>query len=375
MIDVVKLATFLETKLNANSQGLVFRTYTFEKALDKRYEPLTGGVKVNFIPSIITTPVGSYLPLNDIQGARLSFNLEIMLPLADKDNWLDMLNAFVWSINGKIFYVTSAGVYATTYASGSTTVKMTCQVASFGAISPENYEEMKDINSVMPINKTENYILINVPISLKTVYGFVVGDEASVYLTPALTTGEWTAITSQVFATYPVASTYTVPDVVIADTAALIAWLNANGRTAVGSQGTLLGARGYNNMGGAICVSNPCHYLNLTYIKLKAIDFSIKNAKVPATNDFIDATTATTFNKENDVKYVMSAYYERTTILDNLVADIALGTNMNKNYWLKMIFPSATQYVRVVALENNVMFPIDDYALIPLAFGKAYSYE
>lgn len=302
MIDVVALASFLETKLNDNTQGLVFRTYTFEQHLDKRYDTVNG-VKVSFVPSIITTPTGSYLPINDVQGARLQFNLEIMLPLKYKDNWINMLNNFVWSINGKYFYIDPTdGSYDTTYASGKTTAKITCQVPTFGTVNPQNFETIRDISSYLPINETESYIAINIPISLKTVIGFNVGDEAK---------------------------------------ASIAVYAN----------------------------ETPATH---TYYKLKVTDLTIKNSKVPQTSHVDGETTGKTRIIQNDVKYIMTCYYEKTTILDNLMNDIALGTNMNRLYWLKLEIPSGTQYVKVVLFDNNAIYPIDDFTVIPLVFAKAW---
>lgn len=302
MIDVVKLASFIETKLNSNTKGLIFRTYTYEKDLDKRYEKIDG-VKTNFIPSIITSPIGSYLPMNDVQGARLSFSVEILLPLSKKISWIDMLNDFVWSINGKMFYVGSDGSYDETYASGDTSIKMTCQVPSFGSISPQNFEVVQQVSNYLPIQKTEMYITINIPISLKTIKGFSVGDEAKIYLS---------AYTSESYSTH-------------------------------------------------------------TYTKLKVSDFSIKNTKVPNTEHYYGDTTGETAIVQNDVKYIMTAYYEKGGLLDTILTDITTGSNPNKKYWLKLYLPNSTNpiYVKVIIFDNNIVFPMDEFSMIPLVFTKA----
>lgn len=67
----------------------------------------------------------------------------------------------------------------------------------------------------------------------------------------------------------------------------------------------------------------------------------------------------------------MTAYYEKGGILDNILLDIALGTNMNKKYWLKMELPNSTVYQKVIIFDNSVVFPIDEFAIIPLIFAKA----
>ena len=304
MINVVALASFLEGKLNANTEGLVFRTYTFDKVLDKRYD-YVDQQKTNFIPTIISTPVGSYLPMNDIRGSRLAFSLEMMLPLEFKQDWLDMVNTFIYTINGKLFYLQGSTITETVPVSGSyTTMKITAQVPTYGLVSPANFEVVKDIASYLPINRTSEYVGITIPIQLKTVIGFIVGDSLK----------------------------------------ASIAVFNneATGDLATG------------------------------YYKIKTTDFSIKNAKVPLSEHFIDQTTGETLISQNDIKFIMTAYYENVTMMNNILSDIINGTNQNKNYWLKIEVPSGTFYHRVVLFDNSAVFPIDDYALIPMVFARAF---
>jgi hypothetical protein len=304
MINVVALATFIEGKLNANTEGLVFRTYTFDKVLDKRYE-LVDQEKTNFIPTIISTPIGSYLPMNDIQGSRMSLSLEMMLPLELKQDWLDMLNTFIYSINGKVFYLQGTTFNTTVPVSGAfTTVKITAQVPTYGLVSPANFEVVKDIASYLPINRTSEYVGITVPMSIKTVTGFVVGDDIKVSIVAY--NGE------------------------------------ATGNLATG------------------------------YYKIKTSDFAIKNSKIPVTDHFINQATAKTFISQNDLKFILTAYYERVAILNSILTDIATGANQNKNYWLKLELPSGTVYHRVILFDNSAVFPIDDYALIPMVFARAY---
>ncbi len=305
MINVVALATYLESKLNANNEGLVFRTYTFDKVLDKRYE-LVDQQKTNFIPTIISTPVGSYLPMNDIQGSRMSFSIEMMLPLEYKQDWLNIVNTFIYSFNGKLVYLTNSISETippqdpTTY----TTIKLTAQVATYGLVSPANFEVVKDIASYLPINKTSEYVGVTIPVSIKTIKGFYVGDSVKVSI--------------------------------------------AN----------------YNN--------EATGNLATGYYKFKATDFSIKNAKLTITDHFVDETTGRTLISQNDIKFIMTCYYEANTMMNNILGDIANGTNQNKNYWLKIELPTGTIYHRVVLFDNSAVFPIDDFALIPLVFARAF---
>ncbi|NCA95553.1 MAG: hypothetical protein EOM74_01085, partial [Methanomicrobia archaeon] len=183
MIDIIKIATFLETKLNENTSGFFFRVYTFEKTLDRRYEKDEQGQRYDITPAIITTPIGSYLPQNQMRGMRLSFNLEAMIPLSKKEQWIEMINSFVWSVNGKVFYLLDNGTLTETQPSENyQTLKMSLQVPSFGTVGPSNIEVVKQINSYIPIRTTEDYIAINIPISMNTIKDFFIGDERKVWM-------------------------------------------------------------------------------------------------------------------------------------------------------------------------------------------------
>jgi hypothetical protein len=364
MIDIVSLASFIEGKLNANSEGLVFRTFTLEKTLDTRYT-MVDQQKVSFIPSIISNPVGSYLPMNDIQGSRVSFNLEIMLPLKLKLDWLAMLNAFIYTINGKVFYLQNGTFSETKFVSGTyTTIKMTAQTANFGLISPTNLEQIDQIASYLPISRTEEYVLINVPFNLKTINGFIVGDEIKISIAD-YTVASWTTALSTDIATY--GSNLFVSSPVITTQAAFNQWLNDNHYLS-----ETYATATYQSSPYLFFAKNPSHPKLLNYYKLKILDFSVKNTKLPITQHPVGEDTGKTYIKENDVKYILTAYYEKTSILDNILASIVLGTNQNKHYWLKMDLPSGIYYRKSVLFDNNAVFPIDDFAIIPLVFTKAF---
>jgi hypothetical protein len=365
MIDIVSLASFIEGKLNANSEGLVFRTFTLEKTLDTRYT-MVDQQKVSFIPSIISNPVGSYLPMNDIQGSRVSFNLEIMLPLKLKLDWLAMLNAFIYTINGKVFYLQNGTFSETKFVSGAyTTIKMTAQTANFGLISPTNLEQIDQIASYLPISRTEEYILINVPFNLKTINGFIVGDEVKISVAEYVT-ASWETATSSDITTF--GSTLTISDnPEITSQSTFIQWLNNNHYLS-----ETYATAFYTGVSPALLAKNPSHPKLHNYYKLKILDFSVKNTKLPITQHPVGEDTGKTYIKENDVKYILTAYYEKTSVLDNILGNIVLGTNQNKYYWLKMELPSGLYYRKSVLFDNNAVFPIDDFAIIPLVFTKAF---
>lgn len=369
MIDVVLLAEFLESKLNANTEGLKFRTYTYEKTLDRRYDN-EDGTNANFIPSIITTPMGSYMPINTMRGSRLAFNLEILLPVSDKYSWIDMVNDFVWSINGKVFYQHGTTI-TEAKESGVTniTIKMTCQVPSFGSVSAQNFELMNQIASYLPIRKTENYIGITIPISLKTIEGFLVGDQVEVYLSTASESG-WIASTVQEYMTFASQYKLAVITATFNSTAELVNWMNINHPYSL----TYAAASGSNSLGTVtFYAKNPFHYLAHNYTRIKAPDFSVKNARIPITEHFEGATTGETFISQNDVKYIMTAYYENNVLMNAIVDNIHSGSNQNQKYWLKAVYPHSTKYNKVVIYDQSAVFPVDDYAIIPLTFVNAWS--
>ncbi len=371
MINVVNLAVFLESKLNANSQNLVFRTYTFEKTLDKRYEYVQGTGKINFVPSIISSPMGSYLPMNDVRGVRVGFNLEIMLPLADKLDWINMLNDFVYSINGKVFYYKSDGTFVDTIPlSGSyETIKMTCQIPTFSSVSPANFELVKEIGSYLPINKTEDYVGINVPIQMKTINGFIIGDQAKISLAN-IPAGTWVASNSTIWATYTDATRKLVisgSTQFFTSSANLASYMATNYLNS--SQYVM--ASGVSSGGTTYYVFNQASPEQATFVKLKTTDFTIKNTKVPITEHWVGETTGQSWINQNDVKYITTTYYEKNTLLDAILGDIVMGTNMNKNYFIKMELPNGVFYQRVIIFDNSGVFPIDEFSLIPLVFAKA----
>lgn len=310
MIDVVKLAEFVESKLNLNSESLVFRTYTFEQHLDKRYEKVAG-VNEAFIPSIITTPTGSYLPTNDRRGARLSFNLEIMMPLIYKEQWLDMLNEFIWTLNGKVFYITSTGTYAETKpSSGSfTTSKFGVQVPTFGTLTPQNFQELNQISTYLPISKTQFYIAITVPISLKTVEGFNVGDETLVYLAKYVN---------------ETASTHTYTKLKVSDFSVKHAKVPLTNH--------FIGE----TSGSTVIQESDSKYITTVYYENNdLLDEIVDNA--------IDGVNQNQWYWLKIVRPIKSSPY------------------------------TSTKYRRVVIIDDSAVFPIDDYSIIPLVFANTKS--
>jgi hypothetical protein len=363
MINIIALATFLETKLNTNTEGLIFRVYTFEKTLDRRYE-LINGTKTNFIPAIITTPVGSYLPYNDLQGSRISFNLELMLPLKDKQDWLDMVNSFVYTINGKVFYLKGSNITDNPPEMPYTTMKLTCQVPSITTVSPANFELAQDIASYLPIDRTMDYLGINIPVGVKTINGFNIGDEAIVSIAPITATPSWTTGTAGDITTF--GNTLSVVTAQ-ASQAAFNTWLNAN-HTLSTTYATAI----YTSGGTTYRAKNPYHPVVHNYYKLKFSDFAIKQARYPITEHFIGQPTAQSFISQNDTKFITTIYYEKNAYLDEIVSNSATGENTNKEYWLKVQTTSTATptYTKTIIYDTSAIFPIDDFNLISLSFVK-----
>lgn len=364
MINIIALATFLETKLNANTEGLIFRVYTFEKTLDRRYETING-TKTNFIPAIITTPVGSYLPYNDLQGSRISFNLELMLPLKDKQDWLDMVNIFVYTINGKVFYLKGSNITEQPPQAPYTTIKMTCQVPSITTVSPANFELAQDIASYLPIDRTMDYLGINIPVGVKTINGFNIGDELTVSFAPINSSTTWiTAIQSEIAT---LGNTLIVTDAAVTTQAQLNTWLNANQSKSVQF------ATAQRTSGSLTFYSkNQFHPALHNFYKLKFADFAIKQARLPITEHYIGQNTAQSFISQNDTKFITTIYYEKNAYLDEVVANATTGLNVNKEYWLRIqLTPSATPtFIQSIIYDTSSVFPIDDFDLISLSFTR-----
>lgn len=374
MLDIVKLAEFIEEKLNVNSQGIIFRTYTYEKTLDKRYETDSQGTKTEFVPSIITTPIGSYLPMNDVRGMRLSFNVEILLPYKYKDEWIDMLEDFVYELNGKIFYYgrDTKVFYEAKYDGATekfTVIKMSCQVPTFGAVGPQNFEVIRDIATYLPISKTENYIAINIPISIKTSENIHIGDEASLSIANVGTT-EWATSTSTVYDSALALGKLYV-GVSFANQAAFHVYVVTNYPISstlysdMKAPSTTFGTFYYEHN-----ASSP--YL-LEFYKLKPIDKGDQNQRLLETNHLEGDATSVTIIKENATSWSTNVYYESgIAILDTLAYEIATGDNMNHKYWVKKIMPNGLAVYRLCVLSSDsASYPTDDFATLPLTFMKA----
>lgn len=371
MIDVVKLAEFIEVKLNDNSQNLTFRTFTFEKTLDRRYTS-DGTTKTQFIPSIITTPIGSYLPMNTMRGSRLSFNLEILLPLSDKYQWIEMVNEFIWSINGRLFYLDESSITSTKpEETSAVTLKVTCQVPSFGSVTAQNFELMNEISTYLPIKKTENYVGINIPISIKTIENFAVGDEIQIYLSEIpLGADNWVASTSVEYNAAPEAQRIQITSPTFDMVKDMIIWLKTNHPTGIPYRY----AKGTNSAGTVFHYAKFLTSETAIYTRIIAPDFTVKRTKLPKTEHFEGENTGETFIAENDVKYICTAYYENTLLHNKLIENMVEGKNQNQTYWLKVIYPNAYTFtLKVVILDEASVFPIDDYALIPLVLTKAWT--
>lgn len=184
MINISDLAQFIEDKLNASTSGsFEYRINTYSQQADARHEK-EAGVDKEIVWGLISAPVGSYLPQNTIKGARLGFTVSLFIPIIHKAIWQDMVHAFIYSFNGKIFYVGSDGSFDSTFATGDTTVKFSAQAEQVNVIGSMTSNELDPIKQYLPKLTTRQYINVNIPFDMKTVEGYVVGDETVISLAP-----------------------------------------------------------------------------------------------------------------------------------------------------------------------------------------------
>ena len=380
MINVENLAAFVESQLNANTEDLVFKTFHIQQKVDRRYEGT-----INFIPSIINSPNGSYLPKNDMKGERITFTLQILLPVKQLVDWNTTVNDFIWRINGRTFYINDAYgngdfLYKSNYvyykvsnnavvvpAGGSVikAIKVICSVPTFGTIGPENMDIQQEVSSYLPIDKTIEYIDIQVPIALKTINDFAIGDEVSVSLSIA-NSNPWVASNSTEYNAQP-SNVKFGTSTPYSNATALAAAMNLLYFKSTQWAVAISPATG----GGSIYARNPAHPNYLTFYKIKQTDFSIKSARMPLVEQAFGNNLADSAIVQSDTKYICTAYYEKNTLLHDLVADMTTGSNLNRVYMLKMELIDRIAYARVIIYDTSVVFPSDEFSVIPLVFTKA----
>jgi hypothetical protein len=380
MISIVKLSEFVQSLLNDNNESLTFKTFNVYQNLDQIFEE---GSTVNFIPSIINSPNGNYLPKNDIRGERLSFSLQVLLPVEKLPNWYDFVNVFVWKLNGKVFYINNEygnGDYlykvGTTYFKVSTnevvvpsgiikTLKMICNTPTFGTISSENFEMQQQVAGYLPIDKTKEYIDVQIPISLRAINDFSIGDEVDVFVAIA-NNSLWISSTLTEWNLQPSENRYTFP-IPVANVSELVDSLNSTHY----KDTTYSVARAQLPDTTYVYAKNPAHPNYLTFYKIKQNDFTIKSSRIPLVEQAYGQNLAQTSIVQADTKYICTSYYEKNSFLHDLVADMTSGSNLNRIYMLKMQLIDRTIYERVILYDTSVVFPADEFAVIPLVFTKA----
>jgi len=381
MINIENLAVFVESQLNANTENLIYKTFHIHQEMDRRYEGTT-----NFIPSIINSPNGSYLPKNDMKGERITFTLQILLPVKQLVDWNTTVNDFIWRINGKTFYINDAYgngdfLYKSNYvyykvsnnavvvpAGGSVikAIKVICSVPTFGTIGPENMEVQQEVAGYLPIDKTIEYIDIQIPIALKTINDFAIGDEVSVSMAID-NSNPWVASNSTEYNAQPAENRFNTGSLFFGSGTALAAHMNIFYFKSAQWSVAIAPA----TLGGFVYAKNPSHPNNLTYYKIKQTDFSIKSARMPLVEQAFGNNLAVSAIVQSDTKYICTAYYEKNTLLHDLVADMITGSNLNRIYVLKIELIDRIVYVRVIIYDTSVVFPSDEFSVIPLVFTKA----
>lgn len=296
-----------------------------------------------------------------------------------------MLDSFIYEVNGKVFYYgreTKVFYEEREYnpTEGYTIVKFSCQVPSFGAVGPQNFEVIKDVATYLPISKTENYIAINVPVAVKTSENVHIGDEAGLYIAEPYDDADNIWVESDdaeaLFLKLQKENCleYAYVDVLgeFASAAAMVTYYNANNTT---YDPTLYAVAKALKTGTTeyLYIKTDCHIATAEFYKLKAIDKGNQNPRLVETNHFESQTTSESLIKENATNWVVNAYYEQgITILDDIVYNLASGDDMNHIYWVKMLLPNGRAIYRSCVIISNVAnFPTDDFATLPLTFTKA----
>ena len=178
MINPYILAQYIQDKLNLNGGGMEFEVAVYNNFLDSRKRINESNIKNNIIPAIISSPLGTPIPIKGLKAERGSLTLEIALPISEKKDWLEFANTFIYSLNGEIKYLYDGVLHDNLPEIGTySTIKITCETPTFGELSPMNTEVWNNISTYLPIRRTEVYMMININFNLKIVDDVFVGDE------------------------------------------------------------------------------------------------------------------------------------------------------------------------------------------------------
>jgi hypothetical protein len=96
-----------------------------------------------------------------------------------------------------------------------------------------------------------------------------------------------------------------------------------------------------------------------------------KSSRIPLVEQAFGYNLAESAIVQADTKYICTAYYEKNTLLHDLVADMITGSNLNRIYMLKIELLDRISYARVIIYDTSVVFPSDEFSVIPFVFTKA----
>lgn len=166
MVEIKRLAEIIESLLNRNEQGLIFKTFFYDKKLDRRYED--DGVE--FIASIISPPTGSLIPVYGLQSADSTFNLQILYPVDKKNELHSAMEKFYLQIVGLMMI------------ENGNKIVFSCDRYNISSIQSTVINELSENDPRLALNVQREYMVVEVPIYFfETKRGFL-GNEIEYWI-------------------------------------------------------------------------------------------------------------------------------------------------------------------------------------------------
>ncbi len=166
MVEIERLAEIVESLLNRNEQGLVFKTFFYDKKLDRRYED--NGEE--FIASIISPPTGSLIPVYGLQSADSTFNLQILYPVDKKNELHSAMEKFYLQIVGLMMI------------ENGNKIVFSCDRYNISSIQSTVVNELSENDPRLALNVQREYMVVEVPIYFfETKQGFL-GNEIEYWI-------------------------------------------------------------------------------------------------------------------------------------------------------------------------------------------------
>lgn len=166
MVEIERLAEIVEELLNKNEQGLYFKTFFYDKKLDRRYED--DGEE--FIASIISPPTGSLIPVYKLQSSDSSFNLQILFPIDKKSKLHSTMEKFYSEIVGLM------------KIEQGNKIVFGCDRYNISSIQSTVVNELSENDPRLALNVQREYMVVEIPIYFfETKQGFL-GNEIEYWI-------------------------------------------------------------------------------------------------------------------------------------------------------------------------------------------------